>query len=154
MQRPTSNSLEKCPQATPGRLGPPSRECAHPGRLTCSAQIRFVGPVGTWVEYSTQWSGKPLIPLGPAPGRNHLFKKIITAIIKHSTRLPLCGIQKWAHIVRYRGTKFRPCHAAWGLPLQKAFQPTSLYGVSGLHFASEGKTLHYFDTIAPAFGAK
>ena len=73
--RPISNSLEKCPQATPGRLGPPSRECAHPGGLTSSAQFRFVGPVGTWVEYSTQWSGKPLIPLGPAPGRNHMFKK-------------------------------------------------------------------------------
>ena len=55
--RPTSNFLEKCPQATPSRLGPPSRECAHPGGLTCSAQLRFVGPVGTWVEYSTQWSG-------------------------------------------------------------------------------------------------
>ena len=73
--RPTPNFLEKCPQATPSRLGPSSRECAHPGGLTCSARSRFVGPVGTWVEYSTQWSGRPLIPLGPAPGRNHMFKK-------------------------------------------------------------------------------
>ena len=74
-ERLTSNFLQKCPLATPGRLGPSSRECAHPGGLTSSAQLRFVGPVGTWVEYSTQWSGKPLIPLGPAPGRNHMFKK-------------------------------------------------------------------------------
>ena len=136
VSRPTSNFLEKCPQATPSRLGPPSRECAHPGGLTCSAQFRFVGPVGTWVEYSTQWSGKPLIPLGPAPCRNHLFKEIITAITNQSTRLPLCGIQERAHVIRYRGTKFRPCQAARSLPPQKASQPTSLYRVSGLHFAS------------------
>ena len=133
--RPISNFLEECPQATPSRLGPPSRECAHPGGLTSSAQFRFVGPVGTWVEYSTQWSGKPLIPLGPAPGRNHMFKKISTATI-NSPCLPLCGIQEWAHIIRYRSPKLRPCQAAWSLPPKKASQPTSLYRVSGLHFAS------------------
>ena len=55
---------------------PPQRECAHPGRLTCSAQSKSMGSVGTRVEYSTQWCGKPLIPLGPAPGRNHSSKKI------------------------------------------------------------------------------
>ena len=66
-KRPTSNFLQKCPQATPSRLGPPSRECAHPGGLTSSAQLRFVGPVGTGVEYSTQWSGKATHTTGACP---------------------------------------------------------------------------------------
>ena len=42
----------------------------------------------------------------------------------------------------------------WGLTLKKALQPTSLYWVSGLHFASLGQTFHYFDTVTSAFGAE
>ena len=49
---------------------------------------------------------------------------------------------------------FRPCHAVWGLTQEKAFQPTSLNWVSGLHFASLGQTFHYFDTVTSTLGAK
>ena len=141
MSGPAKTYIEfprKVQHATPNRLGPPSRECAHPGGLTSSAQLRFVGPVGTWVEYSTQWSGKPLIPLGPAPAVTICSRKRYGTINSFSSfaHLPLCGIQERAHVIRYRGTKFWPCQAARSLPPQKASQPTSLYRVSGLHFAS------------------
>ena len=94
---------------------------------------------------------QPRLPLGPAPAVT-ILKTITAQTFSHL--LAPGGIQKWAHKIRYRSTKLRPCEAAWSLPPQKAFQPTSLYWVSGLHLATLGETPSYLDTIAPAFGAK
>ena len=98
------------PVRTPLEGVRPSRQ-AH---LQCPVQVHETCGYTGGVQHPVEWQATHTT--GACPRRNHLFKKIITAQ-SNPTRLPLCGIQERAHIVRYRGSKFWPCHAAWGLTL-------------------------------------
>ena len=97
-----------------------------------------------WPSHDCRW-GLPL-SRNQLPQENYSTKSI------HP--LPLCGAQEQAHVLGYRGSMFRPCHTVRGLSRKKALQPTSLYRVRGLHFASLGQATDYFDTVAPTFGAE
>ena len=101
------------------------------------------------VEFNTQRCGKPLIPLGSAPGRSLAG----TRSLRHkNSSISSGGFQIWAHLPGCTSTVVWPCHTVRGCSRKKALQPTSLYWVSGLHFASLGQSLHNLNTVAAAPG--
>ena len=101
--------------------------CGH------STHHRFINHGYKGVESNTQRCGKPLIPLGSAPGRSLAG----TRSLRHkNSSISSGGFQIWAHLPGCTSTVVWPCHTVRGCSRKKALQPTSLYWVSGLHFAS------------------
>ena len=101
--------------------------------LQCAVTVPIKGSWDPWVQgWSSAPSGvaKPLLPLGPAPSRNHLLKKIRL----QSTQSLLCPAAESRNRLMYSGAEapcsghIMPCGAS---PIRRRLNPLAWTGLVG-----------------------